>query len=118
MNYDDYEIKLKIEIGTILKEIRKSHGLTQEQVAEKLGLAPRYLSDLERNKTKGSLDTFVKICNIYSVSPSYILKDYINVTDDQYQNAFISGYNKLNDTDKEIINELIRLMNKRKKLTN
>ena len=92
-NYNDK--KIKIQIGTILKEIRKSNGLTQEQVAEKLELAPRYLSDIERNKTKSSLDTFVKICNIYSVSPSYILKDYINTTDDQYQNTFLSGYNKL-----------------------
>lgn len=61
----------KIKIGKILKTIRKSLGLTQEQVADKLDLAPRYISDIEQDKTKGSLDTLVKFCNIYNVSPIF-----------------------------------------------
>ena len=47
----------KILIGKILKETRRSLGLTQEEVSEQLGLARRYISDIERDKTKGSLDT-------------------------------------------------------------
>ena len=54
---------IQILIGEGLKDIRTSLGLTQEEVAESLGLAPRYLSDIERNKTKGSLTTLVKLCN-------------------------------------------------------
>ncbi len=104
----------KIHIGKTLKEIRKSIGLTQEQVAEKLGLAPRYLSDLERDKTKGSLDTFVKLCNIYRVSPSFILKDYIQFKENKYINNSLVGYNKLNKDEKELIEELIKFMNARK----
>ena len=70
----------KIMIGKTVQNIRKSLGLTQEQVAEKLYLAPRYISDIERDKTKGSIDTLVKLCNIYHVTPTYILKDYLNTT--------------------------------------
>ena len=40
----------KILIGKILKETHISLGFTQEEVAEKIGLAPRYISDIERDK--------------------------------------------------------------------
>ena len=36
----------KILIGKLLRETRRSLGLTQEYVAEQLGLAPRYISDI------------------------------------------------------------------------
>lgn len=104
----------KILIGSRLKQIRKSTGLTQEQVAEKLGLAPRYISDIERDKTKGSLDTLVKLCNIYNVSPSFILKDYIKISDTDFINDSLTGYNTLPDYEKELIIELIHFMNSKK----
>ena len=104
----------KILIGNRLKQIRKSTGLTQEQVAKKLGLAPRYISDIERDKTKGSLDTLVKLCNIYNVSPSFILKDYIKISDNDFINDSLTGYNTLSDYEKELIIELIHFMNSKK----
>ena len=68
----------KILIGKTLKDIRKSLDLTQEYVSEELGLAPRYISDIERDKTKGSIDTLVKLCNLYRVTPTYVLQRYLN----------------------------------------
>lgn len=58
----------KIKIGSILRRTRKSLGYTQEEVAERLDLASRYISDIERDKTKGSIDTLVKLCNIYHIT--------------------------------------------------
>lgn len=105
------KINKKILIGTKMQNIRKSLGLTQEQVAEKLELAPHYVSDIERDKTKGSIDTLVKLCNIYNVSPSYILSDYINVKDISIDDSLI-GFTNLSKHDKNIIIALIRIMNK------
>ena len=42
-----------VNYGQKLKKAREALGLTQEKVAEYLGLGPRYISDIERNKTKG-----------------------------------------------------------------
>ena len=89
----------KIKIGKIMQNIRKSLGMTQEQVAEKLDLAPRYISDIERDKTKGSLDTLVKLCNIYNVTPTFILKGYYN----------------LSDYEKKVVLNIIKFMNSQKK---
>ncbi len=103
----------KIVIGTTMKNIRKSLGLTQEQVAEKLYLAPRYISDIERDKTKGSIDTLVKLCNIYHVTPSFVLKDYLNTTQLEYDDKLI-GFTQLTPGEKEIVLKLIEFMNQQK----
>lgn len=103
----------KIMIGKTMHNIRKSLGLTQEQVAEKLYLAPRYISDIERDKTKGSIDTLVKLCNIYHVTPSFVLKDYLNTTQLEYDDRLI-GFTNLKTNEKEIILKLIEYMNHEK----
>ena len=69
--------ELNIKYGQKLKKARESLGLTQEKVAEYLGLGPRYISDIERNKTKGSIDTLIKLCNIYNLTPNDLLNEYI-----------------------------------------
>ena len=59
---------LQILIGQNLKTIRTSLGLTQEEVAESLGLAPRYVSDIERNKLKeGRKDAINEIINYINI---------------------------------------------------
>lgn len=103
-----------IKIGDILKRTRKSLGYTQEDVAEMLDLAPRYVSDIERNKTKGSIDTLVKLCNIYHITPTYILQDYLDLKDELKIDPNLVGYYKLNNRDKQIISELIKHMNTKK----
>ena len=107
---------LQILIGQTLKNIRISLGLTQEEVAESLGLAPRYLSDIERNKTKGSLTTLVKLCNLYKVTPTVVLKDYLNMSDSDLDES-IAGFNNLNENKKDIVRKLVQYMNQTKKQT-
>lgn len=104
----------KILIGDTLKKVRKSLGYTQEQVADSLELAPRYLSDIERDKTKGSLDTLVKLCNLYKISPSYVLKDYICVPEKINVDETFTGYYNLTPSEKDIIKELIRYFNNKR----
>ena len=103
----------KIVIGKTMQNIRKSLGLTQEQVAEKLYLAPRYISDIERDKTKGSIDTLVKLCNLYHVTPTFVLKDYLNTTQLEYDDKLI-GFTHLNSNEKELIIKIIEFMNAQK----
>lgn len=107
------KIHEKIMIGKTMQNIRKSLGLTQEQVADQLYLAPRYISDIERDKTKGSIDTLVKLCNIYQVTPTFILKDYLNTTQLEYDDQLI-GFSHLSPKEKEIILKLIEFMNSQK----
>lgn len=106
--------KLNIKIGHILQTTRKSLGYTQEQIAEKLDLGPRFISDIERDKTKGSIDTLVKLCNIYNVTPTFILQDYIDSVDVPSDESII-GFYQLDESDKDIIRQLISYMNQKKR---
>lgn len=103
----------KIKIGKIMKSVRKSRGLTQEQVAEKLGLASRYISDIERDKTKCSLDTLVRLCNIYHITPTYVLKEYLNTSDYREDIQLVDFY-RLSKKEKQLVLKLIEFMNSTK----
>ncbi len=59
-----------------IKAIRVAKGRTQEDVAEKLGLAPSNYGRVERGLTELSIDRLEKIAEIFEVSTSYILKYY------------------------------------------
>ena len=41
--------------GTLVKSLRIKNGLTQNQVAESLGVTPGYISNVENNRTAMSL---------------------------------------------------------------
>lgn len=99
-----------IKYGQKLKIARESLGLTQEKVAEYLGLGPRYISDIERDKTKGSIDTLVKLCNIYNITPNDLLNEYIyfNI---ETTNIDLSGFYALNKEHQHIILDLIKFFN-------
>lgn len=47
-----------------LKKARKSLGLTQEQVAEKIGITANSYARIERGDAKPSYDTLKAICRI------------------------------------------------------
>ena len=48
--------------GTHIKHIRQKMGLTQNQVAEALGVTPGYISNVENNRTAMSLRILTLLC--------------------------------------------------------
>ena len=46
---------IKQGIGLRIKELRAKKSLTQEALAEKVGINPKYLSNIERGKENSSL---------------------------------------------------------------
>jgi transcriptional regulator with XRE-family HTH domain len=53
--------EIKHTIGVQIRRIRKSKGLTQEQLAERAGITYKYLGLIERGKTNPSIDTMLGI---------------------------------------------------------
>ncbi len=54
-------------IGERIKRLRKRAGLTQEQLAERVGLDARHLSRLEVGRHCPSLDTLERIARVLDV---------------------------------------------------
>ena len=70
--------KLNEHIGRVCQEYRLKNNLTQNQVAEITGLEPRHISQIERGWSKGSIDTLLKFCNAYNITPDVILYDLLD----------------------------------------
>ncbi len=103
-----------IKFGNKLKLARETLGLTQEKVAEYLGLGPRYISDIERNKTKGSIDTLIKLCNIYNITPNDLLSEYIYFNLET-NNIELSAFYSLTKENQQIILDLIKFYHLKQK---
>lgn len=63
----------QIKIGHFLKEMRKGNGLTQEQLAEKLGVSNRSVSRWENAKNMPDFDLVIELANLYGISIEEIL---------------------------------------------
>lgn len=63
--------KRYIEIGLKIAYYRKLNGMTQEQLAEKINLNPKYLSKIETPSIIQpiSLKTLFAIADLFKVSP-------------------------------------------------
>lgn len=103
-----------VNYGQKLKKAREALGLTQEKVAEYLGLGPRYISDIERNKTKGSIDTLIKLCNIYNITPNDLLSEYIYF-DIEKSNIELAVFYSLSVENQQMILDLISFFNQKEK---
>ena len=72
-----------------LKSLRKECGLTQRQVAEKLGISQNNYSYIENEKVKISDEYIEILCNLFSCS-----KDYLLGKKEERKNNFIVGRQK------------------------
>lgn len=64
-------------LGQRIRSARISAGLTQEQLAEKVGLTGQHISHTEVASTKISLPALVKIANALHTSVDRLLSDSI-----------------------------------------
>lgn len=64
----------QIEMGTRMKAARKELHLTQEDMADKLGVSVKHYSGIERGVAGISLETLVNISNILNISLDYLVK--------------------------------------------
>ena len=90
-------------IGQICQQYRIKNNLTQNQVAELTGLEPRHISQIERGLSKGSIDTLIKLCNAYHITPDIILYDLLNESVKNSISIYDEKFKKLSKRDKESI---------------
>ena len=63
------------EIGQRIRKFRKACNLSQEQLAEKVGISTTHMSHIETGNTKLSLSVFVDIANALSIQTDELLHD-------------------------------------------
>ena len=63
-----------VYIGDRLKALRVEQALTQEELANKAGVAPNTVARLERNETEPHMTTLRKLANALEVAPAILVK--------------------------------------------
>ncbi|MBQ8554717.1 MAG: helix-turn-helix transcriptional regulator [Clostridia bacterium] len=60
-------------LGSRIRAVRRKLSLTQEELAEQVGISTSFMGHIERGTRVASLDTLMDICTALSVTPEYLL---------------------------------------------
>lgn len=110
-----------MEFSERLKKLRKDTGLTQVEVANKLGISQPAYASWERGIKKPTQDNLIKIAQILNVSVDYLVGNSQETLDelDNIELLFRMNSKGLSEEEKEIFKkELIAFMEKRKQMFN
>lgn len=80
----------KVEFGKNFLEARNRIGVDQKDAAASLGVTPGYLSKVEKNKTKPSLELILKAAEYYGVEEGYFFRK----NDEVDLNSLYTQHNK------------------------
>ena len=104
----------EILIGHKLQNLRKTHGYTQESLAEAIDCSTRYVSSIEQDKSKPSYEVLVRICNCIHITTDDIFGDYLKDRKEKTPNIALCAFDQLNEKNQQLILHLIEYFNKAK----
>ena len=81
------------DMGHKIRQLRNELALTQEELAETVGISASFLGHIERGSRVASLETFVALCNELQVTPQFLLSKSLT-TFDPYMPSGMSKQNR------------------------
>lgn len=72
----DADHQMSVEIGHRIKTLRRSAGLSQEKVAEELGITFQQVQKYEKGTNRISAPKLVQLCKVLGVEPDALLGVY------------------------------------------
>lgn len=96
-------------MGTVFKTARLSAHLTQEEVAEKIGVSTRYIMALENENKHPSLDILLKLVHTLNIPADAILYPDQEIVDNE-EEQFFRMFCMLSIRDKKIIHATMQEM--------
>lgn len=68
-------MSLNEEVGQRIKKYRTEKRISQQELGDRLGLTKSFVSKLETNRKKISLDRIESISNVLDIDPKQLLVD-------------------------------------------
>ncbi len=96
------------EIGQRIRKFRRANHLSQEQLAEKVGISVTHMSHIETGNTKLSLPVFVDIAKVLSVRTDELLYDNPHINKTVMTDEIIDLLNSCSLHDMYILTDIIR----------
>lgn len=96
-----------------LQILRNEHGLTQNQLADKLGIKQQAISQYEKGTSLPKIDIILKVAQIFNVPLGYVMgvTDERNIDDlPEDSKRLLEIYDSLPEERKNISIELLRVL--------
>ena len=89
-------------IGTKIQNLRKQRGMSQEQLAEALGVSRQAVSKWEAEQSVPDIDKIILICDYFGVTTDYILRNAeLPQTEPQFEPIVENTYISENKVEEE-----------------
>lgn len=99
------------EMGERIYFRRKALKLTQEELAEKIGVSTQMISNLELGKKAIRPENLINICSVLNISSDYVLSGNKS---DNLVDEIAKKLNNLDSDELKFINQMIDYINNRK----
>ena len=96
------------EIGQRIRKNRKALGLSQEELAEKIGISSTHMSHIETGNTKLSLPVLVSIAETLEVRTDELLFEDKTVSRGEGLNDILTALDDCSAKELSIIREIIK----------
>lgn len=100
-------------IGERIKHARKNRGMTQEVLAERLGVSIGYVSQVERGITKISLDLLGAISSILDCNVASLISESAVNSNGYMETEILNEISKLDNKKRKYILEIIKITNEK-----
>ena len=97
-------------LGKRIREERMRLNLTQEKLAEDVGVSTAYIGQIERGERSLTLDKLIKVVNRLGVTVDYLLSDYVVATDDTSMNLLIQLMHDRTQEEKTLAINLLKVL--------
>jgi DNA-binding XRE family transcriptional regulator len=75
MSQVDEDKKVLLVLGRVLKESRDEEGISQERLAQLVGVHRNYIGRMERGEQNASITIWLRVCQILDIDLSKIFSD-------------------------------------------
>lgn len=94
----------------ILQKLRGEAGLTQEEVAERIGVERATYARYESGARKLSASALMELAHFYEVSPEYIMLMEEPNIDEEWEHELIHSARRLNSDGKQLVLDYVNML--------
>ena len=115
MSNDNNDTNIRKILGNNIKKIRALEGISQEDLADKIGKSSHFISLIERGASGLSLATVIDICKALNTDTNSIFAGTID-NSNVYKDSFLNkSFETFSDKDKDMVEYLINYITSSKK---
>lgn len=101
-----------ISLGVRVRQERKKLHLTQEQLAERIGVTTAFIGHIERAERRLSVESLIRLCNALGVSVDYLFMEIVPSGNDVTLTEIECILQKKSTAQKKAILDILRTLDR------